>query len=143
MEIRYCLSDLQSALDYFAYDLFMAYQYPKLLNQGLDTHKLERIKRSVYFPHNYKESNFNSDIKKNFQGLQQDYPEIFYTFKNIQPFNFKDKNKSWLNILNKYANESKHRNLPKQVPTKKELSEILNYMEFKLTSTISMRLVQQ
>lgn len=113
MEIRYCLSDLQSALDYFAYDLFMVYQYPKLVKKGLESNKLSSMQRNIYFPHSYKESYFNRDIKKSFQGLQQDYPETFNTFKSIQPFNFSDKNDSWLYVLNKLANESKHRNLTK------------------------------
>lgn len=111
MEIRYCLSDLQSALDYFAYTLFMKYQYPRLIKQGIELEKLENKQRGVYFPHAYKESDFNRKIKISFQGLQQDYPEIFSVFKDVQPFNFPNKDDSWLFVLNKLANESKHRNL--------------------------------
>lgn len=113
MEIRYCLSDLQSALDYFAYTLFMKYQYPRLIKQGIELEKLENKQRGVYFPHAYKESDFNRKIKISFQGLQQDYPEIFSVFKDAQPFNFPNKDDSWLFVLNKFANESKHRNLTK------------------------------
>lgn len=113
MEIRYCLSDLQSALDYFAYTLFMKYQYPRLVKQGIELKKLQSKQRGVYFPHNYKEADFNRKIKISFQGLQQDYPEIFTTLKEVQPFNFPNKDDSWLFVLNKFANESKHRNLTK------------------------------
>lgn len=127
MEIRYCLSDLQSALDYFAYALFMKYQYPKLLDKQLEINKLESKQRSVYFPHNYMHSDFNKKIKDHFQGLQQDYPQIFSKIKEIQPFNFRDKNDSWLFILNKYANESKHRNLTK---TSKYQNANIKYFEY-------------
>ncbi|KAF3299320.1 hypothetical protein FPV21_07365 [Carnobacterium sp. PL12RED10] len=127
MEIRYCLSDLQSALDYFAYTLFMKYQYPRLIKQGIELEKLENKQRGVYFPHAYKESDFNRKIKISFQGLQQDYPEIFSVFKDVQPFNFPNKDDSWLFVLNKYANESKHRNLTK---TSKYQNANINYFEY-------------
>lgn len=131
MEIRYCLSDLQSALDYFAYTLFMKYQYPRLIKQGIELEKLENKQRGVYFPHAYKESDFNRKIKISFQGLQQDYPEIFSVFKDLQPFNFPNKDDSWLFVLNKFANESKHRNLTKT--TKYQNGHIKNFQYGGLT----------
>ena len=111
MEIRYCLSDLQSSLDYYAYELFMNFQYPKLLDDGLQSDKLGNLQRNVNFPHKYKAYDFQKDVKKYFKVVDEKNPEFIDFLEKIQPYNFENHSDSWLFVLNKLANESKHRNL--------------------------------
>lgn len=111
--IRYFSSDIESALDYITYDLFMMFTYPKMIENKKSENSIKQAKRNVHFPSYKKEQNFNKFMKDAFSGLQTEYPDIFALLKLNQSFNFDPQEEHWLQKLNHIVNVSKHRHLTK------------------------------
>lgn len=109
--IRYFAVDIESALDYIAYDLFNAYFLPVMKEENKSASSIERKQRNINFP-NYKEEKvYNKKIKDIFPRLYTLQPEIALFLKEIQPFNHKNDSIHWLTSLNDLVNSNKHRHL--------------------------------
>lgn len=110
--IRYFSSDIESALDYIIYDLFMLYSYPKLIANNATENKIKHLQK-VSFPSWITKGKFYSFMKKSFKDLQTDYPLIYDLLESNQPFNDKVPENHWLHRANEIVNTSKHRHLTK------------------------------
>jgi hypothetical protein len=107
-KIRNFLLNIESALDYLAFDIFSTYCPKHILPE-----KLESKRKRVNFPLYDSKSWFDKKINDMFPGLNEDRPDIITIFETHQPFKSPE-GLNWLSTFNKLVNNNKHRNLTKQ-----------------------------
>ncbi|ANC07802.1 MULTISPECIES: hypothetical protein [Bacillus cereus group] len=117
-KIRYFLNNIESALDYQAFDIFSRY-----CAKNVKPEKLEQHKKRVNFPLYSGKDWFNKKIDDTYPGLRTECPHIISAFEKCQPF---PSGSSWLSRFNLLVNNNKHRNLTKQ--ERKQTTHI-GYME--------------
>lgn len=105
-KIRFFLLNVESALDYIAFDVFTIHCLPKI------TEKIEWRKSKVNFPLLDEKPKFDKRMKLMFQEIISERPDIIQVFEKCQPFN--TGRDYWLPIFNRLVNNSKHRELEKQ-----------------------------
>lgn len=110
-KIRYFVIDMESALDYIAFDLFNAYFLPIMHKEQKSFDAIEKKQRNINFPNFKDEKIFNRRIKETLPRLNTLHPEILIYLKEIQPFNHKSDSNHWLTLLNDLVNTNKHRHL--------------------------------
>ncbi|MGE6550800.1 hypothetical protein ACQKFK_17765 [Bacillus mycoides] len=117
-KIRNFLNNIESALDYKAFDIFSLY-----CAKNVKPEKLERHKKRVNFPLYTPKEWFNKKIDEIYPGLRIERPEIVSSFEKCQPLPSRS---NWLSQFNFLVNNNKHRNFTKQ--TRKQTTHI-SYME--------------
>lgn len=102
VRIKNYLENIRSALDYPANYIFEFY-----CAQNFPPDKIERKRKSIYFPIRKTKTLFDTCINDDFKGLTTAKPSIVSVFEKHQSFN----STNWLEILNHLNNSNKHRNL--------------------------------
>ncbi|MGN4897802.1 hypothetical protein ACTFSB_28520 [Bacillus cereus group sp. MYBK14-3] len=117
-KIRYFLNNIESALDYKAFDIFSRY-----CANNVELEKLEKHKKRVNFPLYNSKKWFDKRIDEIYPGLRAECPNIISSFEKCQPF---PSGANWLSRFNFLVNNNKHRNLTKQ---ERQKTTYIDYME--------------
>ena len=105
VDIKVFCDNLRSILDYLAHDI-------------RETHcPTADSKTRFYFPILGGKSDFDSQVKRWYPGLETKVPDLWSYLESIQPYH---EEYQWLGIFNRVNNENKHGNLVAQTRTETE-----------------------
>ncbi len=106
-KIRNFLNNIESALDYKAFDIFS-----KCCVKNIPQEKLSGYEKRINFPLKNSKKEFDKYIDTCYLGLRIENPDIVLLFEKHQPFTSDGSN--WLTRFNFLVNNNKHRTLMKQ-----------------------------
>ncbi|MCP1124553.1 hypothetical protein NKR74_14780 [Bacillus sp. 3103sda1] len=109
-KIRNFLNNIESALDYAAFDIFSRFCIKNVPQEKLSTYE-----KRINFPLRHSKKEFDKYIDTWFLGLRTERPDIVFSFEKHQPFMSGGSN--WLTRFNFLVNNNKHRKLSKQKRT--------------------------
>ena len=106
VQIKNCLENLRSTLDYVAHDI-IDYLQKEYVKDGI----VKQSPGRIYFPFGITTAAFDKSVEKYLLNLKMYRPKIYDLVKSVQPF---VNGKNWLKNLIEEVNKIKHHELTEQ-----------------------------
>src|SRR5699024_7050688 len=116
--------------------IFEKVYLPRLKEQKFSQEEIENKMRCISFPNkkDSKKNSFYKQMENMFPNINNEFPNLYDSIEQVQPYNYDKLMDSWLYLANKIANDTKHRSLIR-IDSRESMS--IEYLELPRNRTIS------
>ncbi|MGH2078785.1 hypothetical protein [Aerococcus urinaeequi] len=128
--------NVESVLDYLSWHIFEKAYLPRLKEQKVSQEEIENKMRCISFPNkkDRKKNSFYKQMENMFPNINNEFPNLYDSIEQVQPYNYDKLMDSWLYLANKIANDTKHRSLIR-IDSRESMS--IEYLELPGNNTFS------